>query len=506
MKRLLSLLLFLSFLTTSNAQSVNDAYRYSQNELSGTARFIGMSGAFGSLGGDISAMSFNPASSAVFLSSSASVSLEFRNLDNSILFNKESTSGNQNQTDLSNIGGVFVFQSNDDKNWRKFSLGINYSTMANFDEDYKVRGNSNNSVDQYFLENANGVPLDLLQRRDGESISDLYSFLGENYGYREQQAYLGYEGYIIEAAENDPDNTEYISYIQPGNFDQQYQYAATGLNGKLTFNVGAQYKDFLYLGLNLNSHFINYERASEFAEFNDNINPDDDIIETTEVYFGNTLNTNGDGFSFQLGGIAKVGDYVRLGLTYDSPTWFNIREETTQYLETNSAENEFVSVLPNIINVFPEYQLQTPSKFTGSASVLFGKQGLLSFDYTAQDYRNIKFKPVSDINFTNLNTQIDETMQLSSSYKLGGEYRFSNLSLRAGFRFEESPFKNEYRVGNLTGYSGGLGYNFGNINLDLAYSYANYEENIPIFDSGLTNPINIDRDLSKVVLSLTFGL
>ncbi|MGA8854216.1 MAG: hypothetical protein WB492_08575 [Christiangramia sp.] len=125
MKRLLSLLLFLSFLTTSNAQSVNDAYRYSQNELSGTARFIGMSGAFGSLGGDISAMSFNPASSAVFLSSSASVSLEFRNLDNSILFNKESTSGNQNQTDLSNIGGVFVFQSNDDKNWRKFSLGIN---------------------------------------------------------------------------------------------------------------------------------------------------------------------------------------------------------------------------------------------------------------------------------------------------------------------------------------------------------------------------------------------
>ena len=49
------------------SQSIDDAYRYSRSELNGTARYIGMSGAFGALGGDISAISSNPASSAVYI-------------------------------------------------------------------------------------------------------------------------------------------------------------------------------------------------------------------------------------------------------------------------------------------------------------------------------------------------------------------------------------------------------------------------------------------------------
>ncbi len=501
MKRLITILFFLSGISVVTAQDLKDAYRYSTEELTGTARYIGMSGAFGALGGDLSAIALNPASSAVFLSSSASVSMDYRAMDTKISYNNGRTSSDNSDLDLGNLSGVFVFTGNNTKDWRKFSLGINYSSSALYDDNYVARGTSSNSMDQYFLNYTNGVPLDLLQLRDNESISDLYSYLGENHGFSVQQAFLGYQSYVLEAEMDDPDNTNYFSLIAPGTFDQRYSYNATGLNGKLSFNLGTQYKDFLYLGLNLNSHFINYENATEIAETNNNSGS-----ETTEVYFGNTLSTNGDGFSFQLGGIAKINENVRLGLTYDSPIWYNLREETTQYLETNSPQDEFVSVSPSIINVYPEYTLQTPAKLTGSIAYLFGKQGLISFDYSRKDYSTTKFKPTNDLDFQILNNEIEDNMQSASSYRIGGEYRISKVSLRAGYRYEESPFKTNTGKGELTGYSAGIGYNFGSINVDLAYSLADYNESNPILNAGLTDPIQLDRDLSKFVVSLSFGL
>ena len=45
----------------ANAQNEVDALRYSTQNLSGTARYAAMGGAFGSLGGEFSALSSNPA-------------------------------------------------------------------------------------------------------------------------------------------------------------------------------------------------------------------------------------------------------------------------------------------------------------------------------------------------------------------------------------------------------------------------------------------------------------
>ena len=462
MKRILFTIMLFTAFSSMESQNIEDAYRYSKSELNGTARFIGMSGAFGALGGDISAISANPASSAVFLNSTATISLTNRSLDSDIQFNNGGTTIEQNELDLGNLGGVFVFKSNEEKNWRKFSLAINFNSSANFDESYRVSGTSNNSIDTYFLEKANGVSLDLLQRRDGESVSDLYSFLGENYGYDQQQAFLGYQAYVIEANADNAENTEYFSLVEPGTFDQQYQYAATGINGKVSFNLGTQYQDWLYLGLNLNSHFLNYEKSSEISEFNNNAGADNRDA-TTEIYFGNNISTNGDGFSFQVGSIFKVGDIVRLGYTFQSPTWLNIREETSQYIETNSNTNDFVSIAPNIINIYPDYTLQIPSTHTASVSFLFGQSGLISGDFGYTDYRNLKFKPETDLLFQNLNNQIDDTMRAVPTLKVGGEYRLASLSLRAGYRYEKSPFEDN-RQGDLSGYSGGVGYSFGNLN------------------------------------------
>ena len=59
MKKLI--ILAIGFLSMSNimAQDISDALRYSQDEIQGSARFRALSGAFGALGGDMSAVSIN---------------------------------------------------------------------------------------------------------------------------------------------------------------------------------------------------------------------------------------------------------------------------------------------------------------------------------------------------------------------------------------------------------------------------------------------------------------
>lgn len=510
MKKLLLIITSLFLAGNIQSQNITDAYRYSSEELNGTARFQALSGAFGALGGDLSAITVNPASSAVFLNSFGTLSLGHRSTNKEVDYFGTGTSNDNSDFNFTQAGGVLLFDTRSSSPWRKFSIGLNFGQTNNFDDAFLAKGSSQTSIDQYFLGYAQGTPLDLLQLREddpstpgneAETISDLYTYLGENESFGAQQAFLGYQGFVIDHVENAPDNTSYTSFISPGNFNQEYRSVSTGLNGKFSFNFGTQYQDFLYLGVNLNTHFINYDRSTRFRE--NNSNPGSG---TNQLIFNNNLSTTGDGFSFQLGAIAKLNERFRLGASYHSPTWFNILEESTQYLETNNEANERVVVNPNVLNLYPDYNLKVPGKITGSLAVLFGTQGLISFDYSYKDYSAIEFRPTDDPEFDFQNNLISEELQAVSTFRLGGEYRINNWSLRAGYRYEQSPYANEFTVGDLTGYSGGLGYDFGNIKVDMAYTNANYEENTRLYQTGLTNTANIDRDLSKVILSLSFGL
>jgi predicted porin len=94
----------------------------------------------------------------------------------------------------------------------------------------------------------------------------------------------------------------------------------------------------------------------------------------------------------------------------------------------------------------------------------------------------------------------------TTGIRLGGEYKIKKLSLRGGYRWEGSPYKDGKTIGDLTGYSGGLGYNFGNTKLDLAYSYAKRDYNQQFFSQGLTDAAKINSVNNNVSLTLLFEL
>lgn len=505
MKKLTILIIGVLSMSNLIAQDITDALRYSQDNIQGSARFRALSGAFGALGGDMSAVNLNPAGSAIFNRSHGSISLSTLNVNNDISYFNGNTSVSDSKIDLHQAGGVFVFANTDDNSpWKKFVISVAYDKTANHDDQWYANGSNTNSIDSYFLAYAQGLRLDEISSFPGETISQAYAEIGSFYGYGNQQAFLGYESYILEPINNTDENTSYFSNIAEGTYNQQYNYIARGYNGKVSFNAAAEYDDRLYLGINLNGHFINYDRYTSLRETNSNTGS---LV--TSVDFENTLLTTGNGFSFQLGAIFKVTNELRAGFTYNSPTWFRITEETTQSVSTfvNDVNGSFIAeVNPNIINIFPEYNLRSPGKITGSLAYVFGDRGLLSFDYSRRDYSNMEFRPENDTFFNYQNQIINDVFKVANTYKFGGEYKYKQFSFRGGYRFEESPYLNDSFVGDLTGYSVGLGYNFGSTRLDLTFDQAERTVNNPLYSVGLTDAATVDAVNSNVTLTLAFNL
>lgn len=526
MKKYIFLVLTGLSISATHAQDISDAMRYSQDNLNGTARFRAMGGAFGALGGDLSSLNINPAGSAIFANNQFGVTLSNYNTKNNSNYFGTKTKDSENSFILNQAGGVMVFKdTRPSSNWKKLSIAVNYENTNNYNNNIFSSGiNPTNSIDKYFLyyanEGNNGkpIPQEYVIRQDGESIKNLYRFLGNYFpvkeypgltGYAAQQAMLGNEGAIIKRFDETDPNTTYKTLVPDGgNYYQENEIHTNGYNGKLSFNAATSYKDKLFIGINLNSHFADYTRNTSFYE--DNVNNNSSVDQINRLRFDNQLYTYGNGFSFQIGAIAKVTDQVRLGLAYESNTWYKLYDETTQKLVTVSSNNtgELPSKIvdPLIINVYESYKLQTPGKWTASFAYVFGKTGLLSVDYAIKDYGNTKFKPTNDIIFKGVNKTMNNELTSSSEVRVGAEYKIKLLSLRAGYRYEQSPYKNGTTIGDLNSYSGGLGYNFGATKVDLAYSYAKRDSQQAFFNQGLLDTAKINSKFNNVSLTMLFEL
>lgn len=498
MKRVLLIIGVMS--TVGFSQNINDALLFSGSNGQGSARYSAMSGAFGALGGDLSAINNNPASSAVFKSSQISGSLLFSNTQNDASYFGTQTGSTFSDLTINQLGGALVLNNTkENSEWNKFVIAINYQETQSFDQEYFISGQSNTSIDSYFLSHANGLAFQDIQALSGEYLEDAYLDIGANYGYSYQQAFLGYYGGVINPVDDtDPLNIMYVGNGDYSTVHQDYFYSSSGSNSKFNFNLSTQYKDVLYLGLSLNGHFIDVQRDSRIEE-----SGYDAASALEYVVFDNYLRTSGGGFSMQLGAIGKLGKVVRLGASFQSPTWYVLTDELSQRINSNLADIDIDFIDGNQINIFEDHKLRTPLKLTGSAAFVFGKQGLLSIDYNYQDYNNMKMRPNN--NFQDVNAEIGYSLVGTSSINLGGEYRIEKWSLRAGYRFEESPYKNKKIMDDLTGYSLGFGYNFGRSKLDMAYNQSCQDTSHQLYDSGLTNRAVVEQRKTYVTASYTYN-
>lgn len=436
-------LLFLGALICSiglNAQSLgyNDlGILYGSEDNNGTARYRALSGAFGALGGDLSAVEINPAGAAVFLKSEFSVTLNSR--DEAINTNYYNTNNafEDNYTNLSQAGVIFTFKNNRSSNWKRTSVGFNYTLSKDYNNYWSATGNSGFATFIY----------DSSYTDDGDDTND--------------NLYLNTDG-------------------------QTFENLTSGKNNKYTFSIASQYSDDLYIGASVSTHDINFVQRVSLSEDNNDGNGN---TNASDSFLRNDLFNVGTGASFSVGLISKPTDNIRLGLSYQSPTWYEFEEEF------NSDEG---------LNYF-QYSLRTPSKVTGSFAYIFDKNGLISIDYTHRDYSNTKLSPTID--FGDENQTFNTDLKAAGELRVGGEWRIKKASLRGGFHHQKSPYQDALSSDDLKGYSLGFGYNFGNVKLDLSYENSNRTDVYDFYPQySEVNAAELDFDTSKVTATLVFNI
>jgi len=493
-KNYISLLLFFIF-SLSYSQTIDDIIRVSSYYNDGTARFNAMGGAFSSLGGDLSAISINPASSSIFTYNEfgITIGLDDNTIENNL--NGYLSKTKSSAQTLNQLGAVWVFTNGK----AKFSFAYNLQNVYSYSDDFSFSGNNSNSIDRYFLYYADGVPSDDLLIYPDETTQSVYQYLGENYGFGDQQAFLGYQGYVINSSDNS-NNTYKTNAI----YNQVFQDIAIeriGNHYKHSLNIGGSYNNHVFLGANLNFHGIEFQERKIFNESGYSNNS-----ELRNVNFNEYYNSNGFGFSVQLGTIIKVRNF-RIGLSYQSPTWIDFEEENEQILETKVRSDNQIktySIDPKTVNIYDKYQLRLPSKSTIGFSQVFGQKGLISLDYEITKYNNAMF-PDNDDNYLNeLNYIIDDELYgTAQSIRLGGEYRIKNNSLRAGvFHYKGPENLNENKI---NGFSVGYGINFGASKFDISYvSQSSYFTN-NLYPKGLTTFYSTDKSVNKIIASFHYN-
>ena len=133
-------------------------------------------------------------------------------------------------------------------------------------------------------------------------------------------------------------------------------------------------------------------------------------------------------------------------------------------------------------------------------------------DYSTQNFQSLN---LSGDNFINENQFFDTNLRRTNNINVGTEWRLNRLSLRGGYRYEQSPNVNvpatnplqTFSFGDVESYSLGLGYNFGNFKIDVTYQDSSQINNYNFYsDFSLSNPaqFNIDNRILSTSLVINF--
>ncbi|HBI40141.1 MAG TPA: hypothetical protein DDY16_04255, partial [Tenacibaculum sp.] len=286
--------------------------------------------------------------------------------------------------------------------------------------------------------------------------------------------------------------------------EQDFSVEKRGKSSVINFGLSAVHDNKLFAGVSLNFHDLNLNRISHLIEKNDDRNGNiliaDNLIDSY---------IQGNGFSLGLGFIYKFNHNIRFGLAYETPTWFNeIQEDYAEDLIHEEVKDlDFFKTRAVPIEEGTIYRFRTNSRITASGAYIIGKQGLISFDYTYKDYPNIKYRE-NNSDFIETNQNFSSNYRATHSFNLGTEWRFDRLSIRGGYHYSKNPnllvaIGGNTNDDNIRGFSTGLGYDFGNMKIDLSYSKFENQEFESIYNPG---DIILDNDTSRISGTLTINL
>lgn len=476
------------------SQNDLDAMRYSQTYFGGTARSKAMAGSFGALGADGSAMAINPAGIGLYKKGDINIGLGLK-----FSTAKATHNGTEFSTPTSNatFDGLNVVGAWDSKIDPKshHALGFSGNQLVNFNSDIYIEGSSNHkSITQDMLRLAKGVsPRNL----DGS-----------------------YEGLAFNTLALDTFDGKYYSFVNTKfNTKQATDIQKSGRINEWNINYAYGYDDKLYIGASLGISSVNYSYQSTYTEVDDKdsmrVNGSGSTYDYGVYYypgFGGfkdltyqeTFRTTGTGVNLKLGAIYRATDFLRLGVSYATPTFYNLTDTyiysmTTRFDEGDSYSQENP---PTPGGKF-KYKLVTPMRLTGSLAFLFNKYGALNIDYDFLDYSSASLRSSPQV-FTGVNNTIKTKYGQTSNLRVGAEVVLRPIYLRAGYAMYGSPFGNTFSGdGVKTFYTGGVGYRMNKFYVDLAVTHSVMSEAYYMYNSNYVDKSTINN--SGTTIGITVG-
>lgn len=453
------------------AQTSYDAFQVMAPELNGTARYIGMGGAMGAFGSDLSTISRNPAGIGTYVNSDMNISFAF----------------NGSNTYIMNPGTVSVVNADD------LPGSIAYSADG-------CRSGVKFSVEEL------GFVLAL--PTGGSSSLNYVNFAFAYHHDRNLDRTLLYF-----------DDTRFPGYL--AEFRDLRNALETRVN-TFDFNISFNHNDRFYWGMtfetlsaysNTSGHFYHYYPSGQYLL--------DEPIDITSVDRQNEL--RGNGFDFKLGFIVRPNaGKLRFGASMSIPTLYSMSETYIDYIYALDGE-------PYDGKKFLQdtwFKMGTPWVFNASLGYSTGRTAFgLEYDCNIADGSYMKIN-----NYTLQSQCGSRDYRNYSAIRAGFETNISLISLRCGYNYTFPMFNDngekymddtefnrkrmdiDYEnIGNSHTFTVGIGYcsrikDFGGqLYVDAAYAQNFTNSTLHLGEYPGTDPV-ADYRTSRGKFVLTLGM
>ena len=444
MKRIITSIAMLCLFGAIFAQGDYEAFRFSQMEYQGTARYMGAGGAFSATGGEFSALSVNPAAIGLYKRHEATftpLSLAFTN-NNSLYYGNSSYSQKAKYTVPQ--CGLVITSPIENSNWNFWQFGFGYNRIMDYNNTFRASGTAHFSMVDVILPRANGTAYNALTG----------------------DASLAWSTWLIDTIPGTIN--QYRSPFTNAKLDHDAVVKTSGAMDEISITFGGNYNDKLFIGGALGIPVLNYKEVISYSE---TATDDETLAHGIDHFLTTSTQQNSSaGVNLKLGVIYQPVSFLRLGASFQTPSYFwkvkdSYRRDMISYY-TNGNNSDSWSYDNNY-----RFSLTTPLKFNVSAAFLINKRAFISAEYDFIDYSMAKLY-ADDYAFNSENEAIDNKYGICHTLKVGAEVNVtSKFLLRAGYNYKTSPYKNFHSSYNASAHYGSVGFGIRTryVFFDLAY-------------------------------------
>ena len=462
MKRILTTTITLLCFLSTFAQGADDAYLFSQTFYQGTAKALGMGNALGAVGGDMTAVSINPAGMGIYRSNEFSSTLSL--MDNYQYSTYYGTGNGANKIRLSipNLDYVSTRQRSNYRKLRFTQFGIGLTRTNDYNNCTFAKGinPTSSKIDDY------------LYQMDGYSQYDLQ-------GAFPFTIFPAWSTHLVDLYE-DSQGQYYSSPVPQGNIWQSQKNDFKGRSEEWTFAGSANFAERLFLGISANLVHVKRYGTKLFQESR---------VEGTDTGFDQwsfteDISSTGWGGNIKVGFIYHATPWLRFGGAFHSPTIYSFSEswQTSTESEINMITRKYISPESHY-----EYTFIRPLKWVGSMAFVIGRQGIVSLDAEYTNFGAARFKAAveDDYDYSPTNETIKNTYARTLNLRLGSEWRLRGTYLRLGAGYYGSPFGFGETGGSVKKASCGISVPVSeSTTFDFAYELSHGKTYIFIYDAG----------------------